>query len=87
MSAMITDEKATKVFDAVQALRDELPLITTIAATALPAAVPELALAEAILSKVFQAVVNLRAMHDAESAKPALAEATAAAGEALLNAK
>lgn len=84
---MISPDTADKLFEAVQILRDELPLIQMGAAALAPELAPELLIAESLLSKVFEVIVRMRAAHDAESAKPALATATVAAAQAQLDLK
>lgn len=83
----MNEDTANKIFDAVQTLRDELPALVTLVAALDPPAVPVLLAGQAVLTQIFEAVVRLRSMHDAESAKPALASATVAAAQAQLLAK
>lgn len=84
---MISQETADRIFQAVQVLRDELPLVGTVIETLDPAAIPIVELVEPVLSKVFEAVSVLLKHQNPEQYQASLAAGTVQSWQHLLNAR
>lgn len=56
---MIANERAAKIFAAIEVIREELPLVAAVIEIIDPASIPIVEGGEFLLSKIFEAIVKL----------------------------